>query len=181
MPPTTAPKPIRYIIEQARFHPAAALGLETHQSFPIPVGAGAALRVVFLYCPSRAVPREGLYLAAPNYRATLSATTGKFEELKAVEPPDLGVPADPADSLGTFGLPDGMTSEQYLELQNRLYDGYDALLPLFADDVRSLQTLPRLATQFESIFFELSERGLRPYYRAVGKRFFDWLGSVTTP
>lgn len=168
-------QPIRQLIAQARQHPGAALPVETHQSYPIPVRDQGAPQVVFLYCVSRLVPRDGLYLMAPSYRATLDATSGKFEELRAVVPGELGTGPETGPSIGKYGMPEGMTSEQFLELQAKLYAEYDALLPLFFADAGSGRDFPKLAQQFRSRFFTLSEAPLHPFYRALGRAFFAWL------
>jgi len=169
--------PIRQLIEQAQHSPGAAQPVETHQSYPIPVRDCGSMSVVFLYCVSRLVPHDGLYLMAPSYLATLDARTGGLQELREVTPGEFGSVPNTGPSIGKDRMPEGMTPEQYLELQGQVYDDYDTLLPLFAAASHSQQEdFPRFARRFQSRFIQVAEQPLLPFYRAVGKAFWGWLG-----
>lgn len=179
MPPSEKMMEIKKLIEQARFHPAAAMPTETHQSYPIPLKFGDRLRVAFLYCPSRVSPQFGLQLVAPNYIATLDVESGKFEEMRAAAPNDFGQPHKEAELIGKYPMPEGMNPEQFIAAQAELYRAYDILLPMFAGNAVVPADVKDTARRFKSLFSQIAEPPLLPYYQSVGKEFFAWVERLT--
>jgi hypothetical protein len=179
--PTPAPelKKIRELVALAQSGPGASLPDETHQCYPIPLPATASsMKVAFLYSPSHLQRGVGLVLSAPNHEALLDLASGRTVEMKKVTPAELGVNDEPGKNLGRSGLPEGMTPEQYLAEQGRLYDSYDVLLPIWASGLKLEEATdqPRaVAHEFRRLFARVSEPPLVPYYRAVGRDFFGWI------
>lgn len=175
----TALMKVEALIQQARFHPAGALPTETHQSYPVPVRGKEGLRVLFMYCPSHASMEEGLVLLAPYYVAYLNAVTGVFEEMRRVTPKELGRPDQPDQRIGAYVMPPGISREEFVVLQAQLYEGYDALMPLFlAGQTRASPETKRLASEFRRLFLLITEAPLEPYYSVVGQDFFHWLDQI---
>lgn len=173
--------PIRRLIETARLHPGGAMPTESHRSRPVPMALGDAAAVAFLFAPTRLQAGAGLWVFPPTYRAVINARTGTFDEMRRVGPADFGLDHDPGRALGTFGLAEGVTAEQYLALDERLLDAYDALMPwFFGGDpaARASATVRRLAEDFRSAFAVVGEGVLRPYYRSLGRPFFTWIDSL---
>ena len=171
-------KKIQELIEIAQMGPAASLADETHQSYPIPLSPTCPLQVAFLFCPSRLQRRVGLQLLPPMHRAVLDAATGKVLEMRKVTPSELGVPDDPGTVLGVFGLPKGMSSEEFLKEQGQLRDAYDVLLPYYAAGMglgEAGSRAQKAASEFLRLFPRVTEPPLAPYYRALGEKFFRWL------
>jgi hypothetical protein len=170
-------KPIRNLIGVARIHPASALPTETHMSLPIPL-AGEPPGVVFLFAPSQLVRDQGLFLYPPSYRALILARDGHFKELRSMTPAEVSLSDDPTKPLGTYGLPPGMTPDEFTTRKERLLTAYDALLPSFFDGGARAEATVQAAKDFRVVFEQISEQVLRPYYHAVGRRFFGWLDAT---
>ena len=68
----------------------------------------------------------------PQYLLLLQASTGALVELRAVNSKDFGLTHGPTELLGTFGLPGGMSVEDFTEKLALLTMVYDRLLPEFA-------------------------------------------------
>jgi len=168
-------RPIRELIGVARAH-ARALPDESRLSFPMPLTASPSADLAFLYCASRIRPREGCVLFSPTYRILANLATGRFVELDEVSSSDFGQPEPKGGRLGPINLAPGMTSENYLAKQERLYDLYDRLLPALSVNPRQgPEALRKDAKEFIEVFRQLAEPPLLPYYRSAGKPFFDWL------
>ena len=63
--------------------------------------------------------------------------------------------------------------------QQALYAAFDVLLPLFAG-ARTTLTREQVeaAASFKRLFPKVSEAVLAPYYRHIGRAWFDWLDRV---
>jgi hypothetical protein len=171
-------KPVAELVSLARSHTRQVLALETRQSYPIPVHPPDGLRVEFLYCTQRAKPGS-LQLVSPEYLLIIHAASGQLEPLKKVTPRDFGQSDSEGAFIGEHKLPPGMTYEESLSQEQRLYHDYDVLLPAFADI--STDVLPEVRTaapEFKALFEKLAERPLMPYYQVIGKDFFAWLDKV---
>ena len=172
-------KPITELVSLARQHAIQALPLETRQSYPIPVLLPDGLRVEFVFCTQRARPGS-IQLFAPEQLLIIRATSGAFEPLKNVTPRDFGRSDPEGDFIGEHKLPPGMSYEESLVQQKKLFDEYDIVLPAFAKN--STQVSPQTkaaAADFKKLFEKLAERPLIPYYHIIGKDFFAWLDKVS--
>jgi hypothetical protein len=159
---------------------ARALPDEMHQSYPVPVPGKDQLDVIFLYGTSRVVPAQGVFLLAPSYAARLRADTGQSQVLKAVTPEEYGQTAERNKWIGKYALPPGMSADEFVAEQKRLYHLYDALLPPFAAGQKTVTpVLKKAAGDFLTLFPRITEEPLQPYYRAAGKDWFDWLAKVS--
>jgi len=162
---------------ESRAH-AAMLPIEFRQSYPVPFFEDRTFRIGFLYCLQVLGPGPSR-LRAPAYLSLVDPVEGAFITLRAVTPGDVGQP-NTAGFIGTFALPDGMTSEEYIALRAELYRAYDAVLPHYA--VKShggRDELRASAARFGDLFRRLHEPPLLPYYHHLGRDFFDWLARTT--
>lgn len=165
------------LVETARLHPAGALPLGTHQSYPIPVPDPKGLRVAFLYCRAEIVEaKQGLQLWPPSYVAFLEARTGRFERLATLTADDRGQDRPADRPLGSYlTLAERMT-DTFLTQQVRLYQAYDDLLPAFAARPGDVPPeVVRSILEFEQLFPRVTEGPLLPHYQVIGKEFFAWL------
>jgi hypothetical protein len=164
------------LIELSRSRVSEELPVETHASYPIPV---RGKKVLVLYGVSVLKP-DGLYLLAPGHMGRLDAETGELESLRPVTPADLGQKHAPLAVLGTYNMLRAVKDPaEFLDLQRRLYEDYDLLLPRFYDGQSSLDaTAGRAAAEFSAVFRRVSEDVLWPYYEGLGKDFFGWLSRV---
>ena len=168
--------PVQKLIGIARKTSVEGLPIETRQSYPLPVIRGQGIAVEVLYTGSIADPLEGLQIEAPSYHAFVDARTGRLETLERVTPQGYGQPHEAEQIIGTILLPPGMTAEQFLLQQARLYELYDVLMPVFAAGRTKTNSKVRLAaTEFKALFPTLAEAPLLPYYHAAGKAFFAWV------
>jgi len=158
--------------------PAAwALEVETHVSFPVAAPRPRGMRVIFLYCRSSVSPTLGLQLMPPHYLAELDPDSGRLERMVFVEPAEFGRQDPPEDYIGRYDmLPNGRTSDQYHALRAQLLAAYDKVLPAFLRGASSFgRELRQAAQDFLSLFPQVTEQPLLPYYREVGKDMFAWL------
>lgn len=160
----------------ARMLTSGAVPEQYRQSLPMPVLRNNTIALALFYCPSRFAPGQPVQLQAPRYRLFLNPFTGVLEELKAVTGRDFGL-GDPGEApIGSFGLPQGMTADDYMGKLERLFTLYDQLLPLFGGTPPpKSHYLKKIGDEFHQLFNELSEPPLLPYYQVLGKDFFTWL------
>jgi len=155
------------------------VGEPSRQSFPVPAFRSGRLHVLFLYCRPFFRPPHPAQLFPPEYLLTLSAT-GEFIELRPVTPREFGQSHKPEEIIGAYALPAGMTSDQVLQATDRLYRLYDLLLPgFYARPMSAEQEIIKSAKEFKELFRLLSEAPLQPYYRFLGKDFFNWIDQVS--
>lgn len=172
-------KPMALLVQTARVQPAQALPDEMHQSWPIPVLAADGLRAAFLFAPRNLDRERGQVLFPPTYLAQIDAASGRFLELRAITPAELGQADAPGDVLGSYALPEGVDAQRYLALEADTLRALDALVESFADDARPTDpSFARVAADFSRLYWALTAAPLHRYYRAVGRRFFGWLDGV---
>jgi hypothetical protein len=172
-------KSLKEFRDLARQQVAGVVPHETHVSFPIPVARNGKYSVTFLLATSIVKPNEGLLLLPPAHVVDLEWPSGKLAELRAVDPRAFGLNDDPQKVLGKYDmLPNGRTSEQFLEMQSRLYELYDLLAPSFLSGAKRVDTRrTREAMEFLDLFPKVTEQPLQPYYKATAAGFFAWLGN----
>jgi hypothetical protein len=170
-------KSVAKLIEFARRYSGAVMPPMSHQSLPIPSPGMKGLRVAFLYCTATIIkPKEGLQMQTPAYVACLDAETGKFEEIKAIVPAEYGQKHQAGEVIGSCLTPPERLLPEYLTKQVKLFEAYDALLPPFAAGMAQVGAeVKKAAADFQTLFGQISEGPLAPYYQGVGKQFFDWL------
>ena len=149
------------------------------QSLPIPVLKPEGLFILFFYSPALARPKQPTNLWPPDYIMELNASTGKFKELKAVLPRDFGQTDTPETMIGSSGIPDGMSLEEYDRKETRLYEVYDILLPHFIAQKGSVvPDVALVAKEFKQLFPIISDPPSRRYYDAAGHKFFQWVDNI---
>ena len=152
---------------------------QRRQSFPIPVIRPDGLHVLFLYYPARPFPGQPSKLWPPDLLLSLEAS-GRFEELRAVTSREFGQSRQPHELIGTYGMPEGMTYDQYVQKAARLSEVYDVLLPQFGAERSGVRPeVVSAAKEFTGLFRLLSEAPLKPYYDFLGKDFFAWIDLVS--
>lgn len=171
---------IMSLVDMARLHPGRALPAEYHQSHPIPISASDGLRVAFLYCEASVVtPGEGLQLKPPSYVAFLHAETALFEELRAITPRELNLQHAADTVIGSYFTPFERMIPDFLTRQVRLYQAYDFLLgPFAAAETRVSPEVQKASAIFKTLFPQITEASLLPYYQAFGREFFGWLSRI---
>jgi hypothetical protein len=176
-------KSVVQIVEQARLYPAATQPAGTHQSYPVPVYGTKGVELAFMYCRAMILKaREGLQLWPPSYVATLAATTGRFDRLKAVRPGDFRQAHAIDSPIGKYLAPAEREADTFLTKLARLYQAYDLLLPSFALRSGQLSGDTREAVlEFRDLFQQIAEAPLLPYYVYLGREFFAWLDAVGIP
>jgi hypothetical protein len=168
------------LVRLARVKSVETIAEQFRQSLPIPVVYSDGLCVLFLYCPALALPRQPVKMNPPHYLVRLNASTGALEEVRPATAKEFGQTHGPADLIGTFAMPQGMTVQEFMQKLDRLYKVYDALLPEFAARSAAVsQEAKTAAREFAQLFELLSEPPLRPYYRAAGKGFFPWIDQAS--
>ena len=117
----------------------------------------------------------------PEYIASFHAGTGMFTELRAVHAGELGLPVGTGQSLGTYLTAAHRLAPEFLTKQGRLYQDYDLLMDPFATSRSGLAPAERAAAmEFKSLFPQVVESPLVPYYQVLGKDFFAWIGRVAS-
>ena len=169
------------LIQSASLYTGGALLDQNHQSYPIPCPGAEGLMAAFLYCTAAIVkPREGILLKPPRYIAFFNTETGAFEELKLFSPQEWGLPPVEEEWLGSYLTPAERLSAEFLTKQIRLYQAYDLLMVPFASGQTSISDNERRsAIGFKTLFIEISEKPLLPYYQTIGNQFFAWLDLVS--
>ena len=173
------PMKVTDLVKRARMKSGGLVSEQHRQSLPIPAFRNGNLLIAFLYCPALALPKQPVKMGPPQYVVFLQPHTGAVVELKAVAPSDFGQYDKPSDMIGTFGLPEKMTADDFTVKQDRLYGLYDILLPEFA--LRKTKADPRVkaaAREFNALFPLLSEPPLKPYYRSLGIEYFNWVDEI---
>src|SRR5262245_43029878 len=171
---------VKQLADGVRPQVAAVLPVETHQSYPVPIVHGGELRLGFLWSPAIVKPGAGLLLQPPSHVVEIDGERGTLLELRAVTPRDLEQTDAATKVIGRYDmLPDGRTPEQFLGMQARLWELYDALVPAFAQGKKPAdEKLGRQAREFLTLFSKVTEQPLQPYYAVAGRDFFTWLRQV---
>jgi hypothetical protein len=175
----SSPKPFAELVQLAREH-ATAVSEQERQSLPVPVKTKNGHGVAFFFVPAFVRPREAAQLRPPVYLVVLS-TDGGVVESQRVAPAFFGQSQNPADIIGTFGLPEGWTFETYMKKYARLLECLEILMPFFAAGAASLPGDKKpVAQEYRTLQAELMEPPLELYYHAIGSDFFLWVKRVAS-
>lgn len=165
----------------ARTYAAQALpGL--FQSYPMVFRTQAGLRVaIFFYPAAVGKPEDGFEVRPPTYTVTLNAISGRLEEIRACAPIEFHLDHPTDKPLGKYLSPAHRANAEFLTRQAKWYQAYDGLISAFQEAAhRPTRPDAALAAEFLDLFPQVTEAPLAPYYRAVGKEFFDWLAQAKT-
>ncbi|MES9814409.1 MAG: hypothetical protein ABW161_10640 [Candidatus Thiodiazotropha sp.] len=168
---------IKNIFELAREYATKNLPNETYQLYPIPIRHSGSINLVFLWGISRAVPGEGRHYIPPHWMVKFDSNTGDLIMEKQVFPADFNQPVTPGQFIGThYWKKDGYIKNR-IELENRIYELLDRLLPYFSEEnnFESSATIQSAALELKSIYNIISKQFMRPYYCAVGHEFSMWI------
>lgn len=180
-PPPSKPMSVDALMKSARGYIGGKLPTETHQSLPIPLRIQGRLVAGFLLCTSVVRPMEGVWLFAPNHHLYLDVMTGEAVLMQPVNPADFNVGVEKGQNLGRYNmLAGGRTPEEFMALQRRLYHAYDQLWEPFGRGQIELSEQARAAViEFKEVFPLIAEEPLIPFYRVLGRDFFQWLDNAT--
>jgi hypothetical protein len=155
---------------------AGLLGDGYRQALPLPVRHGDTVSLNVIIAPSLIREPEGTIIYPPSYLGVFDRSDGSLLKLSAVEPSDFGQSHPTQEPLGVANMPEGMTFEQFMNLRAELFSAYDLLVPAFSGkEARLDKPQYEAAQRFLTLFPQLSEAVLKPYYEHVGKEFFGWL------
>lgn len=169
-------KPIIEIVKTAQHLIGTVFADQTHCSYPIPHtgNASESQKFIFLYSISRLVPKQGMYIVAPDRYCVIDAKSGEIDLTKSMTPSDFGLSDEPGKTLGTYKLPKEMSGEHFLTAQRRLYQLYDMIVPSFFEGLIHDETR-RAREEFRHVFGQITESTLYPYYKNIGEQFMTWL------
>lgn len=146
------------------------------QSLPIPLYLKGQFLVGFIFFRKFGLSPSPPKVYPPRYRVLVESETGEIVEIVLVKPGDFQINLPPDNPLGEHKLSPDITMKIYLEKRKKLYQLYDEILPLY-----KMQKSPFLETEreeieeFYSLFNELVEKPLLPFYKALNPEFFLWL------
>jgi hypothetical protein len=176
-PASTRFKKMEELVRLGRLYSAGAVADEFRQSLPIPRRSPDGLRVDFFFCAAFARPGQPVVLGPPHFLIAVHADSGQLDYLRAVGPKDFGQSHGKDESIGTFGMQEGMRVEEFMDKRATLYATYDILLPAFARGGMAVvdDGVREAAREYKVLFRILSEPPLLPYYHALGQEFFTWV------
>lgn len=163
--------PIASIARRARMHRYGSLGPD-HESLPVPVPGPDGLLIVRMLAPTALDEETNKRLVKPpSYLVSMRADTGAFAEIRAITPATLNLKDPPDESLGELVRPSDFAARA-----ERLFALLDAVTPTFAaGPAAPVAQVSRAAAEAREEFFAIAEAPLVPYYRSLGKRFFELL------
>lgn len=161
-------------LQEAARVPKRALAREMFPSLPIPAGLTPPA-VAFFYYLGSYLGADTVEVYAPEYVALLSPRDGHLLRMYGITPAEFGQP-EVEGSLGNWQINPAESPPEDAQAEwERLRTTYDTVLPVYFEQ-RSISSALRLQIQaFRTLFTRLSEPPLQPYYRQIGRSFFDWL------
>jgi hypothetical protein len=170
--------PAARLILISRLDPVRPAREENHRSYPMPVAGPMGLSAVFMHCAAGGVEQQGWLIGVPEYLSRFDIETGKFQEMRAITPAEVGLAAN-QQWLGAYLSPQEREAPEFKAKHEQLCKCYDALLAPFA---ASLVDVPpdvkTAARDFRALFPQVMERPLLPCYQKLGAPFFDWLNRI---
>lgn len=171
--------PTAELYRTARIRVEDRIPEEWRESLPVPRRSDKGLQLCFFFCPAASRPMKGVELAPPDHLVTMNASTGAVDRLEAVSPSTFQQSDSPDKPLGIYAMSSGWTFDVYMAKQDRLFSALDTLLPAFASGIIPKAAKDRgAAEEYWTLFLELREPMLAPYYDALGTDFATWLGKV---
>jgi len=120
-------RPVVFVVRHCRMSRFEVLGPD-FESLPVPVFGAEGLRIARMLAPTRVDPdTQRRWVSPPSYVVEQRADTGAFAEARAVSPRVFGLDHDPSVELGEIVRPGG-----FADATRRLYELFDAVLPVFA-------------------------------------------------
>ena len=173
-------KELSELTKLGRLRVAGSVPDESRQSLPMLVrNPAGGLFVRFFFAPALARPQQPVRLAPPHYVATLDAKTGELLELQRVHPSEFNQKHAPADEIGTFGLPKGVTFEDFTRMRSQMDAVGDLLAKAFVRKGGRPNDAERQAAGiYLNLFDSLAEPPLLPYYEFMGREFLPWVREV---
>jgi len=159
--------------ESARAAMATEVPTESHLSLLVPSGDSVA----FMFCTAVLQANVGLFLLPPSRLVYMDPVTGQKISSKIVTPADFERSDPPGQLIGRYDMLRGVKpGEDFLTLQHSLFRNYELILPyFFTEDESPTVEIRAAANDFLSIFMQIAEEPLLPYYTFLGREFFSWL------
>jgi hypothetical protein len=152
-----------------------AVPIEYYRSFPVPADNAGRPAIAFMFGPAN-VRRPRTRLKAPEYVALIDPAASRLVRMYAVTPHDLGQRDAPDAFIGGWeNSSDKPALDRQAAAWQRLMELAETVLPAFIDRAAATSALRAAAREFRDLFDQLAEPPLKPYYRALGPRFFAWL------
>ncbi len=149
---------------------------ELVRSYPVLVEGNGKYLVAFMYFYKRGVPPDAPKVSSPRYLMLVNPTSGDIVEFKRVKPEDFGYEWPESKPLGVHDFDTAMTVDEFLEMQEELYNLYDTVFALYRDRSEvSLTEKAKEMARFRELFNKLVEKPLIPYYKALNPDFYKWL------
>jgi len=158
----------------------SAGGQYPYTSSPVPVRRKGQVQIAYMVCRKIVdLPRHQDFIWPPNLIEWFDPVSGmRAAEATAVSPEYFGQ-KDPVDKPLVEGRANRppMSFSEFEKLQNRLFELYDLLFPVWATDSTAMGQilLQNLAREFLNIFNQISIPKFRPYYESLGHDWFGWL------
>ena len=153
----------------------ADLGDSYRLSLPFIGRFDAQFQICVLAYPAVARPRQPSLIYAPTYRIYLDGGSRKLLKREAIDRGEVVAGHSPGRSIGEYGIPAGMSYEDFLVREAALH----ALVPGLCAKMNSAAAAAEPAGQADreylAAFKTLAEQPLAPYYEKFGKEFFSFL------
>jgi hypothetical protein len=149
-------------------------------ALPLPRRAQAphALHVVVLFYREGMRPGEEIVFP-PHRMVSVDPVTGSIVESRPSSPAALGVARSPGVPQRGFGLDPAMTASEFWQRTDRFMELSAAVWELYDDGATLLDPVSRgVVAEYDACFRSISKQPLMPYYEAIAKDFFQWLGRV---
>jgi hypothetical protein len=167
------------IFRKIQSQTAGLLGDGYRQALPLPAMQGNAVILQVIIAPSVIREPEGTIIFPPSYLGLFQSTDASLLKLMAVDDTYFGQAHPVGEPLGVANMPEGMTFDQFINLRAELFAAYELLIPPFSKKEVNLNDQQyKAVASFLTLFPQLSEAVLKPYYEYVGKEFFAWLQEI---
>ena len=165
------------LYQEARIKASSVVPDEARQSLPIPVMRNSRLQVDYLFAPNQLSAVTGEMLFTPTWQISFDWKNGDLLELQKVSPAYYGIHQEAGQEIGRMSLPEGMDAMEFLARRKRLLELCDHLFDAFASG-DTAPTNKEQAREYRSLFNDVSEPPLLPYYESRGREFFQWIDKL---
>jgi hypothetical protein len=169
---------IAKLIDEIDEHPLRweVITLESAMSLPTLRLDEGKLCVEFCFYPSGG-PIDNRQIWPPYYRAISQVDDRYRVDLIPIDPQELGSISTEQPLIS--GYLNIRSRDEYDAKLQRLYDLFEQLIDFYPKSGSELSTVERqLVTEFQSIFYSISQSSLIPAYKVLNPSFFNWLDAM---
>ncbi len=160
-------------------HPArwSKVKEESSQSWPVPVLRDGHHFIAFLYFTKSGRPPVPPSIFPPYYQVLVDVDMVEAIEFTPLSPIDFQINISVDKSLGEHRLSSEMSMAQFKIKKSHLYLLYDQVLPLYWQKNNIVLTKEQISQicEFRMLFYQLAEKPLLPFYKALNLDFFAWI------